>query len=303
MKDRTKRRCTVAFYELVLGTTEQRFPGRNWQDDLHRMERDGPSSCAHSQGEIDGTVIRTSGERGLLLGTDRLTAPRQRNVTTNQRQAMKTRGEDWEPTEESFVRFYENNIFGLLRTSQSAPSHAAVAAYLNHARQPSSRWFAKPVVAKDRYERLSEMRGVSSVSVAARPKDVSDPRSSMVRDLLGLGTRLSEDVRIEVKITAARGASGGEDRDALLGTALSLLDDLNGPDGTHSVEKAKVSALPVSGGPTEVIDLIEQRLTRAVLIPITSMASRVLDEAVAMSSIEEAYGELRDELRSAVGRA
>lgn len=293
---------TVAFFRLVKEVSLEGFPSRNWQNVLQTIHDDKVRLFPINGRDVDGEVFLQGKRLCLRLSNDRITAPRQRHTTTRERQPMRVRGADWEPTEECFIEFFEHNVFGMVSTNTSAPSHSTVARWLNWALnyQDSYRVKAVPMVNKQQWERLHEMRGVSVASVSLRPKDVEPSGSRILEYLWGAGRELGSNLRVELRISIERGAGNEEQRQRLLGESEAVLTELQNTPGL-GVEKAEVRGKPDDGGPMEKIDLIEASFTRRTEIELTGTAlDRSLNDYNAVEAVREAYTELRDALMTAI---
>lgn len=300
--DKTRSKpCTVAFFEVVHAKGQDQFTGINWQPELKRLGT-SPTSHTIDGKQVRGEVYETDAKmRYLSLDTARTTMPRQRDTKTFKRAEMSTNGVDWEPIEEAFVAFFEHNIVGIAKTSNSAPSHVVLAQWLNRALNPSEKYYLRPIVSTDRYQRLEAMRGVSLASITLHPQAAGAAQSSLIKSMLRVSRVVGSDLRIEVRIVPGR-KKGKPENEKLLEEVHELLRDIQ-LDGDHSgVEKAVVNGIPENGGPVEPIGLIEQSLTskRDVLLTVKNGAIS-LDEVSAVQAIQRAEEGLRDDLRAALG--
>jgi len=293
---------TVAFFRLVEDTSLDAFPARNWQNVLKTIHDAKVRLYPINRREVDGEVFQQGAALCLRLSNDRSTAPRQRNTTTRERRPMQVRGADWEPTEECFVEFFEHNVFGMVSTNTSAPSHSTVAHWLNRALnyQDTYRVKAVPMVNRQQWERLHAMRGVSAASVSLRPKDVEPSGSRILDYLWGAGRELGSNLRVELRVSIERGAGNDEQRHRLLDESEAILAELQNNPGL-GVEKAEVRGKPEDGGPMEKIDLIEASFTRRTEIELTgTVRDRSLNDHNAIEAVREAYEELRHALLAAI---
>lgn len=293
----TKSR-TISFFQIVRAKDEKPFPGINWQEQLRKL--DG-SAITHRVNEKDlrGEVFKPSLMRYLELDVARDTAPRQRDRTTNQRAPMLTNGETWEPIEEAFFAFFDNNIVGMVRSSQSAPSHAALAQWLNRSLDPAERYYTKQIVSRERFQRLSAMRGVSVATFGLRPQNVHEPRTGLIGAMLAATEHIGPDLRVELRVVASR-SKGHEESRNLLAETLQINESIRSGDG-GGLDRAIVNGIPEAGGPVEPINLIEQNLTMKRDIVVSEEEGKSLDEESAVSAIREAHDFLRDDLHAAIG--
>lgn len=293
---------TVGFYRLVEEQSLEGFPARDWQRVLETLHDNKARVFPINGHEVDGEVFDYDGELCLRVSNDRTTAPRQRNTTTRERRPMRVRGVDWEPTEECFVRFFEHDIFGMVSTNTSAPSHSAVARWLTRALnyQGSDRLKAVAMVDKTQYERLRQMGAVSVASVALRPKDAEPGGRGLLEHSWLAARNVGSGVRVEIKVTVEKGANNQRERQSLLAESEAILEALqSGQD--LGVEKAVVRGKPASGGPIEQIDLIEATFTRRTEVELAGTAfDRSLTERSAIEAVSESYEVLYDKLLAAI---
>ena len=275
------------------------FPGLNWQQVLAQIT---PTTATHTLNEraIRGEVFKVAQHRYLELDVERDIAPRQRDRSTNQRAPLLTKGASWEVIEESFVAFFEHNIVRMVSSNQSAPSHSAVAGWLNRTIQPQSfRYYTKPIVSREMYHRLAEMRGVSLATFALKPSNATRQAPGLLQSMMAAVEGIGPGVRVELRVVAGRGKDKPESR-RLLDETLEI-NALLREGNPYGVEKAVVNGIPADGGSVEPINLIEQRLTIDREILIAEEQGKGLDEASAIEAIHEAENHLRDELHAAIG--
>ncbi|MDI9947020.1 hypothetical protein [Rhodococcus sp. IEGM 1302] len=294
--------CIVHFYELVLSPDQRKIPGHRWQDELDRL---APSAhkCDYNGTELEGIVVDLGSEKALSLAVDRATTPRQRNTTRPERAEMETRGNEWEPVEETFVRFFANNIIGLVRSTNSAPTHAALARWLNKTARPrghgpNATWFALPIVDEDRYLALRDMGEVTTSTFAVKPNTIPD-RPGLLGGIFDRFFDYEDGLRIEVHITAGRGRPAQRNRERMLDMAreAAALHEQGVP-----FERAVVNARPADGGLVEVIDLLEHKLTKKFEVTFGGDDGvRSLSEQVVFSQIRSSYLAMEESLQNAIG--
>lgn len=299
MADRKTKCRKVSFYQIVKQEDGDAFPGLNWQQVLARIT---PSTATHTVNgrDIRGEVFQVDQYRYLELDVERDLAPRQRDRSSNERAPLHTRGESWEVIEESFVGFFDHNVVGMVSSNQSAPSHAALAGWLNRTVQPQGlRYYAKPIVSREMYHRLSEMRGVSLATFALKPNNAAQQAPGLLRSMIEAVTDIGPGVRVELRVVAGKSRDKPESG-RLLAQTLEINDFIR-EGNPFGIEKAVVNGIPADGGAVEPINLIEQRLTMDREVLIAKEKGKGLDEASAVEAIREAENHLRDELHAAIG--
>lgn len=145
----------------------------------------GVHECQYNGTTIDGVGVTEVGNPCAALAIDRAVAPRQRNRQTSARSDLPV-DPDHEVVEETFVSFFANNIIGLVRSTTSAPSHAAVGAWLNVVAPPrfagaDARWHVVPIIDPDKYREIVEANEVTSVVFAMKPEDLPAGRQAGTR--------------------------------------------------------------------------------------------------------------------------
>lgn len=157
---------TISFFELVITPDVERVAAVNWTKRLKVLRDSEARIIGYNTRELDGVVMGASEEPCLSLTIDRVTRPRERQLGTRVRRTMKNSGADFDPAEETVVVFFERNIFGTLSTGQGAPSHAAVASWLNRYSRPASDdnqhlWSAKPITREDIYNAVIKQQNMT----------------------------------------------------------------------------------------------------------------------------------------------
>ncbi|KHJ74173.1 hypothetical protein [Rhodococcus sp. Chr-9] len=295
--------CVVHFFELVIAPDRVRVDGFNWQDALRALGLGSTHECEYNGSALEGLVSGTKHEMTLSLAVDRPTTPRQRNTTRPERAEMQTLGNEWEPVEETFVRFFSNNIVGLVRSTNSAPTHAALAQWLNQHCRPAgygqaARWFAQPIVDEERYLALQEMGEVTSATFAVKPATIRD-RRGMLGGMFDRYFDYEDGLRVEVHVSAGRGRPAQENRARMLDMARDAAD-------LHSrgvpFDRAVVNARPLEGGRVEVINLLEHKLTKSFEIEVGGDgATRSLPEVRIFAEIQNAFVSMQEALQDAIG--
>jgi hypothetical protein len=278
-------------------------PGVDWQATLRRLESRGTLECEYNDSDLEGLVVRSGGDRSLSLAVDRPTTPRQRNTTRPERAEMRTLGTEWEPVEETFVRFFPNNIVGLVRSTNSAPTHAALARWLNTHARPAGHgqhatWFAQPIVDEDRYRAIRELGEVTWSSFAVKPATVA-ARRGMLGGMFDEYLDYSEGLRVEIKVSAGRGRAAEANKERMLHMAQEATELYE--EGVP-FERAIVRGRPQGGGALEEINLLEHKLTAKFEIPVgEANGSRSLSEQVVFGEIQRGYVEMSEQLQDAIG--
>ena len=181
MSRKKEKLVRVSFFELLAGPSDVgwRVPAVNWDQRLLELDSRKALEVSYSGRTLDGKVFDVQDIKGLSLSIDRAIFPRERQRQTGERKTMKTSGADYDPAEETIVVFFERNIFGMLSTGQGAPSHTAVAAWLNTHMpcqlNPAYKWCASYITRKDIYESVIKAKKMQVVesTFKVEPKDLS----------------------------------------------------------------------------------------------------------------------------------
>lgn len=243
-----------------------------------------------------GSVIGTAKSNGISLSIDRLLSPRERRIDTGECSIMHTSGDNYSPAEETIIVFFERNIFGILRSSQAAPSHAAVAYWLNKFNPPqvlsvNKRWKASPIVRKDIYNSVIKKKGmkISEATVKIEPRYLADADFGVIdslQDMLG---------HKEHGFTIAVTMQAGPQR---LKQNVSTLEEtvekaLNHKDQT---EKISVKAKPKDGR-QRVFNLLEDHVTYKIDLDRAVFETEGSDfQRIAIAEISSAYNSMKDVL-------
>ncbi|WP_172651081.1 hypothetical protein [Rhodococcus opacus] len=216
---------------------------------------------------------------------------------------MATLGSEWEPVEETFVRFFTNNIVGLVRSTNSAPTHAALARWLNRYAKPSgygnnATWFAQPIIDEDRYLALRQMGEVTTSTFAVKAATVRQNRG-MLGGMFDQFLDYEEGLRIEVHMSAGRGRPAQENRERMLDMAREAAN-------LHAegvpFDRAVVRARPDGGGTVETINLLEHKLTKQFEVPVGGDdGPRSLSEQLIFGEIRTAFSSMQEALQDAIG--
>jgi hypothetical protein len=306
MTSPTTKTCRVRFFELRVLPDDKRVQGQRWSQAMHALEatsnvgRPGAHEIDYRGVAIEGMPIFQGNDPGAALAVGRVTTPRQRNLRTSVRSDLPVDA-DHEPVEETFVSFFANNVVALVLSTLSAPSHVAVAAWLNEVAPPrfagpEALWHAVPIVDPEKYLQIADAREATSVTFALKPDNVPPQYESLLGGFLTQGREYGHGVRIEVKVSAGRGRPGESSREAVLRLARDIA-------GMHTagvdLEKAQASIRRVFGEAIEPIDMLHHKLAREVAIPVT--AGRSLDQAAVFRESRVAYTSLRQDILAAIG--
>lgn len=306
MADSNEKTCRVRFFELRVLPDEKAVPGQRWSTVVRDLMtssncgRTGAHECEYNGITIEGMPLMEAGNPMAALAVDRAITPRQRNVLTSQRSDLPV-DQDHEPVEETFVSFLPNNVVGLVQSTISAPSHAAVAAWLNKVAAPDfegadAKWHVVPIVDPDKYRAIEDAAEATSVTFALKPDNVPGGYEPLLGGFLTEGQQYGHGVRIEVKVTAGRGRPGESSRDATKRLARGLVGM---HDAGVDLEKAQANIRRVYGEAVEPIDILHHRLAREVKIPVTT--GRSLDQTAVFRETRVAYRELQEEILAAIG--
>ncbi|PZT94663.1 MAG: hypothetical protein DI630_25560 [Gordonia sp. (in: high G+C Gram-positive bacteria)] len=297
--------CTISFFQLVVAPDNEPIAAVRWKRTFRQLHnrtncgRTGVHVCQYNGDELDGLVPEVVGRPTLSLAVGRLITPRQRDKSTSARSALPV-DSNHEPVEETFVVFFSNNVIGIVRSSLSAPSHAAVAAWLTRVAPPpasagvAAQWVAKPVIDPEKYQAILNATSISAAEFALKPEQVSID-SGIVHSLINGATGMSDGLRIEVRLTARRGRPGERARDDIRDLATELVS-LH--EEGEALDKAKVTIKELGESASEQIDLMNHRITTSV--PITVNSDRSLDEPSVISSIRVAYSDLRERIAASI---
>lgn len=306
MTSPTAKTCKVRFFELRLLPDDTQAPGQRWSQILRNLQttsncgRVGAHECEYNGVTLEGLPLIEGNEPAAAIAVGRTVTPRQRNLLTSARSDLPVDA-NHEPVEEAFVSFFPNNVVGIVLSTISAPSHVAVATWLNTVTLPrfagqSAVWHAVPIVDREKYLTIAEAREVTSVTFALKPENVPATSGTVLGGFLTEGRQYGHGVRIEVKITAGRGRPGESSRESAHRLARDLV-------GLHTagvdLEKAQANVRRAYGEAVEPIDILHHRLAREVEIPVTD--GRSLDQTSVFRETRSAYRDLEAEILTAIG--
>ncbi|MDJ0006466.1 DUF6731 family protein [Gordonia alkanivorans] len=295
--------CTVSFFQLLIAPDEVRAAEVDWTAKIDNLARTsdcghpGVHKCKYGGEEIDGVVSIASTSVSVAVG--RALTPRQRNTVTAARSALPV-DPGHEPVEETFFATFPRNVIGIVRSSQSSPSHAAIAAWLTKTLPPpqvngGEKWVAKAIVDPDQYRAIADAETVSSVDFSVKPENIPG-EEGLIHALINGAFGFSDGIFVEVRLRARRGKPGERARDDIRDVADELVQ-LH--ESGVPLEAAKVGIKRVGETVTEVIDLLNHRITTREDIELLDDAS--LDEDAVVAHIRSAYVTLQEQIAGAIG--
>jgi len=297
MAKTTKKQVTISFFELLLAPDGVRVPERKWQGALNNIAALGAVSLEYRDGRLlVGAVIGGQKRKGVSLSIDRIMNPRERQEDTGECKTMETSGVGFTPAEETIVVFFERNVFGILQSAQGAPSHSAVASWLNKVCPPNGfndgkRWKASPIVRKDIYNsviRAKDMK-VTETTFKVEPRELADADFGVFDSLYNLFGAHEDGFAVSITMQA-----GPKRNNANIQTIRETVEKVL-EDKEHA-QKLSVKAKP-EDGPQRAFNLLEDRVTHKIAVDKTifdGADGRFQEEAI--SEITEAYNLLKDVL-------
>lgn len=264
MGSKKEKTVRISFFELMT-FDDQRWPEVDWQERLSHLDPDEAQEISYNGRTLDGKVFGNHGDQGLSLSIDRLMQPRERQRGTGVRKTMRNSGEDFDAAEETAVRFFPRNVFGMLTTGPGAPSHAAVAAWLSahvpvETEPENFRWKATPITREDVYESVIKKRRmtITEATFKLNPRDLTKEdygNLGLVSDIF-FGTQDGFSIKITFQAGKQRPPKNVEH-------IANVVDNLVKHPGTQSIKvKAKEGEEKL-----QEFDLLEDRITEKVDIP------------------------------------
>lgn len=292
MSRKKEKLVRVSFFELLAGPGDvgSRVPAVNWDQRLLELDSSKALEVSYSGRTLDGKVFDVQDIKGLSLSIDRAIFPRERQRQTGERKTMKTSGADYDPAEETIVVFFGRNIFGMLSTGQGAPSHTAVAAWLNTHMpcqlNPAYKWCASSITRKDIYESVIKAKKMQVVesTFKVEPKDLSPQDYGTLGMLANKFFDMDDGFSIKITFQA------GRQRPPKNTKAIERMVD----EGLKRGCSKKVS-IKAKGdtGRQQIFDLLEDHVTYQVALDhqlFQGTSTEFLQ--VASSEIKHAYSEL-----------
>lgn len=295
------RNAKVKFFELTVLPDGRRAKSAEWQDRLGRVDRNLPA-IKYLERDLDGLVGGAEGNLYLSLAIDRLIASRQRNKATRKRDGLAPR-EGWDSAEETIVVFFERNIFGMIQSSQGAPSHAAVAQWLSLASPPGAdpseaRWGASPVVNSNTYKDiLNSSSIVKGYTFVFRPGDVVDEGidSTVVGNLMTQARgEYTDGALITVSVSAGRMKDRRQNYEKLRSQVEKIATNIG---FRASLKSAHASISDSEEKAAQQVNLFEESITTSVEVPWSVQESF---GDIAAAAIRSAYAEARPSLLRSV---
>lgn len=192
------------------------------------------------------------------------------------------------------------NIVGIMQGGVSAPSHRALATWLNGIRIfPGDELQIRPVVAHAEVERLKTASGASRVEVkimANKMGALQGRRGGLARTLLVAGDAYGE-ISVTMIISVPKKKELKEHREHLLADLEEISDVVSG------AERARARLIYSDpGGPeqTRLVELVEHSITAKKRVPATDEAGNSIRIVSAVDAILSSAIEHEDALRLAV---
>ncbi|WP_211438937.1 hypothetical protein [Corynebacterium glutamicum] len=282
---------TISFFELVVAPDGKRVLEVDWDTRLEGLRDPEMRIVEYNSRDLDGVVMGGASDPCLSLTIDRVTRPRERQRGTGVRRTMRNSGDDFDPAEETVVVFFERNIFGTLNTGQGAPSHAAVAAWLNTYSRPAigdslHSWSAKQITREDIYNAVIKQK---NMSVTASTFTV-EPGLLEEEDLGILGI-LSDyifdpDSGLTMKISLQAGRTKKKHQNAQY-----IEEKVDEIMNSVPVKGASVRA-KTEDGPQRAFNLLSESVTHKIAISHRAFESEEDFIDVANREIRSAYAEM-----------
>lgn len=293
---RTDKTVSISFFELLLLPDEKRISSENWVDRLNSLRSDSAKEIEYSGRTLDGIIFGDADEPCLSLSIDRPNRPRERQRKTGVRKTMQNSAEDFDPAEETIVVFFERNIFGVLSTGVGAPSHSAVASWLNKFSRPnqtdaSHTWRAAQITRDDIYSSVIKQKGmkVTSSSFSAKADSLRREDYGILGLIADRFTNTADGFTIEITMRAGRMKGREQNTQYIEESVDKIIDTLPSSELT----KAKVTAKG-SSGPQRAFDILSDSVTHKIAIPSAVFDNDADFVSVSNKEIRSAYSELRD---------
>lgn len=295
MAARNEKTVTISFFELKVGPDDVRAVEVDWDKRLEELRDEELRIISYNSRNLDGFVMGSSSDPCLSLTIDRITQPRERQRGTGIRKTMKNSGDDFDPAEETVVVFFDRNIFGTLDTGQGAPSHAAVAAWLNKFSRPAAgdnyhSWKAEPIVRSDIYNSVIKRKNmaVTSSTFTVEPEQLDDKDLGML-GIIGDYFSTAEP-GFTIKISMHAGRKEQKHRNAQ--QIEQVVDNV-----INTIPLKGASVMAKSGdGPQRAFNLLKQSVTHKIQIDSQVFNSEEDFIEVASREIRSAYEEMSDVL-------
>lgn len=283
---------TVSFWRLLDLKTGAPRAQVDWQSALTSHQAAGPRMFDG----VTGESVEEMHLKRLVLARDRGTAPRQQERVSGRKNPMRTAGASWDVIEEAFVSFLDvGNVFAYVRSSIAAPPPSAVGAWLSRAHMPGTEpWKVEPLIDREQYKAMRDAPELLWLEVVTRPPADLDPSGGLLGTIMGL--RSLGNVKIQIRVSADRGADNAGTRRRLRTEASDLLEEMAANPELISKAVVKVP------GVVDPIDLIEHHLTAKgrISIPLGTTNRSITEERV-FNLMDAQANRLYETVRRAVG--
>ncbi|MBN9113668.1 MAG: hypothetical protein J0I34_33455 [Pseudonocardia sp.] len=293
---------TVAFWQFVNAVDLNPLNQVDWAGfmaEVAENARHGRSRHEIDDSEITGRAYTRDDVDNLVLTKVRDDMPRQQSRSTGDVADMATTSEDWEVVESAFIHFLPfGNVFSILRSQITAPSPQAVARWINKTKILDVQLAVEPVIDPERWTRLRQAGGVSSLEIAGPSAVLRQPVRGPLDHYLHPARHTTGKVLIKIDVGRSRNpADAAQRHDLYLAT-----EELERAIGTENLNKAKVRVFDedADGVPTEMINLLRQRFTIQRHIALNSERRASVSEPSALDAIMTAVEKFDDDLRAAV---
>ncbi|MDU0478377.1 hypothetical protein QVA66_03875 [Staphylococcus chromogenes] len=303
--NRKEKLVTISFFELQAGLEDEgyrRTLAVDWDNVLGNLKNNSAMEIKYSGRTLDGVVQEFGDQLCLSLSIDRMVHPRERQRGTGIRKTMQNSGADFDPAEESVVVFFDRNIFAMLSTGQGAPSHAALASWLNYyapvtRTDLSQRWQATPIIRNDVYHTLIKPKNmsISSSTFEIKPSEIDENDYGFLGIRPDIARNLDDECTVGIVIKSGRSA---ESKRRNASEIERRVDDVL--NHMHP-RKAKITAKP-EDGKQRIFNLIESKLTHQTGISYEAFDTQHDFAETANRELRDAFQEMRDILFEQVPR-
>lgn len=296
---------TVAFYEVVVADSAEhrRVEQFHWSEFLAGLAR---TSLAGRTVEIEktlvGNVVTYEDEDHLLLhrAKDAGEWLAVMNWNTGEWRELEDRAVEGylETSAVCFLPF--GNIIGIIRGSNSAPTHKDVERWLNELKPfTGTSLVVRALMSQSEVERLRTADGASRVEIRIGSHKLSalqDRRGRLARVLRMAGEEYG-DIDVTVIISVPRGKARTEDRRALLQDLQELEDVM--PNAAARAEAKLVYAEQHGPEHRQLAEFVEHHITAKRRVAVVDDRGEVIRILSAVRVILDVAAEHADELREA----
>ncbi|TWS18423.1 MULTISPECIES: hypothetical protein [Tsukamurella] len=283
------RSVKVQFFSLDRAPNPS--PNVDWAKKLTKQsKKQAAISHKYNGGEVHGLIENLSSTPGVSFAVDRATTPRQRDTASGKRTSLRV-SPNHEPIEETYVRFFDDNVIGLIQTSTSAPHPAAIALWLNETfpEKNDDRWFINPLIASDTIHRIQNAKEIRKTEFTVPVSDL--PTTGFLSTLVGGARGLDPQVKISLTISAGYGQNRAHAQADAATAANEIIADL----GRYSA--AKVGVVDPGQTASELVNVLADRLSYSAAVPING---RTLSSTSAYAEIEATYDAHKKSIIAAV---